>query len=201
MFTRHFRAWPGGCGDKKLGSNYGPTIRVQSRAIKKGYQQVLWLYGPDHQVTEVGTMNIFVFYLDEFGGENIHFPFIKTLFRYIFFSDKVLVTPSLSGLILPGVTRQSILQLCEQWKEFRVEQRTVTMGEIVKLQKSGRVSFSLIYLLSIFRIYMIYTSYLDSQHFVKIIKDKDIQPDDVFVVFVNCNVESLYAYSARNHQG
>lgn len=144
MFTRHFRAWPGGCGDKKLGSNYGPTIRVQSRAIKKGYQQVLWLYGPDHQVTEVGTMNIFVFYLDEFGGENVHFYLIKTLFTYLFFfADKVLVTPSLSGLILPGVTRQSILQLCEQWKEFRVEQRTVTMGEIVKLQKSGRVSFSL----------------------------------------------------------
>lgn len=114
------RAWPGGCGDKKLGSNYGPTIRVQNKALQKGLQQVLWLYGPDHQLTEVGTMNIFVFYQDEYGG-------------------KVLVTPPLSGLILPGVTRQSILQLSEQWKEFRVEQRVVTMSEIIHWQKSERL--------------------------------------------------------------
>lgn len=114
------RAWPGGCGDKKLGSNYGPTIRVQNKAIQKGRQQVLWLYGPDHQVTEVGTMNIFVFYQDEYG-------------------QKVLVTPPLTGLILPGVTRQSILQLCEQWKEFRIEQRVVTMADIISLQQSGRL--------------------------------------------------------------
>lgn len=62
------RAWPGGCGDKKLGSNYGPTIRVHNQALQRGRQQVLWLYGPDHQITEVGPMNIFVFYQDEFGG-------------------------------------------------------------------------------------------------------------------------------------
>ncbi|CAG9770259.1 unnamed protein product [Ceutorhynchus assimilis] len=114
------RAWPGGCGDKKLGSNYGPTIRVQKRALEKGRQQVLWLYGPDHQITEVGTMNIFVFYEDEFG-------------------ERVLATPPLNGLILPGVTRQSILQLCDQWKEFRIEQRAVTMSEIVQRSRSGKL--------------------------------------------------------------
>lgn len=53
---------------------------------------------------------------------------------------KVLATPPLNGLILPGVTRQSIIQLCEQWKEFRVEQRTITMADIISLEKSGRVS-------------------------------------------------------------
>ncbi|XP_066251328.1 branched-chain-amino-acid aminotransferase, cytosolic [Euwallacea similis] len=114
------RAWPGGCGDKKLGSNYGPTIRVHNQALQKGRQQVLWLYGPDHQVTEVGTMNVFVFYRNEFG-------------------EKVLVTPPLNGLILPGVTRQSIIQICEQWKEFRVEQRNITMGDILELCKSEKM--------------------------------------------------------------
>lgn len=51
-----------------MGSNYGPTIRVQRKALRKGCQQVLWLYGEDHQVTEVGTMNIFMFYVNERGG-------------------------------------------------------------------------------------------------------------------------------------
>ncbi|XP_050294258.1 branched-chain-amino-acid aminotransferase, cytosolic [Anthonomus grandis grandis] len=114
------RAWPGGCGDKKLGSNYGPTIRVQSKANQRGRQQVLWLYGPERQITEVGTMNIFIFYKDEYG-------------------NKVLATPPLNGLILPGVTRQSILQVCEQWKEFRIEQRIITMTDIIQLEKSGRL--------------------------------------------------------------
>ncbi|KAL1505297.1 hypothetical protein ABEB36_004892 [Hypothenemus hampei] len=114
------RAWPGGCGDKKLGSNYGPTIRVHNRAIQKGRQQVLWLYGPNHEITEMGTMNMFVAYRNEFG-------------------EKVLATPPLSGLILPGITRQSILQLCEQWKDVRVEQRTITMDDVIKWQKAGRL--------------------------------------------------------------
>lgn len=63
------RAWPGGCGDRKMGSNYGPTIRVQSKAMQRGRQQVLWLYGEDKQLTEVGTMNIFMFYINENGGK------------------------------------------------------------------------------------------------------------------------------------
>lgn len=62
------RSWPGGCGDRKMGSNYGPTIRVQSEANRRGRQQVLWLYGDDHQLTEVGTMNVFIFYINDNGG-------------------------------------------------------------------------------------------------------------------------------------
>lgn len=50
-------------------SNYGPTIYVQNEATKEDCQQVLWLYGDDHQITEVGTMNIFVFWKNEQGGE------------------------------------------------------------------------------------------------------------------------------------
>lgn len=69
---RFTRSWPGGCGDKKMGSNYGPTVRIQTHANRKGLQQVLWLYGPEHQVTEAGTMNIFMLYINDNGGKNIH---------------------------------------------------------------------------------------------------------------------------------
>nr|XP_010584829.1 branched-chain-amino-acid aminotransferase, mitochondrial isoform X3 [Loxodonta africana] len=46
------RAWIGGVGDYKLGGNYGPTVFVQQEAKKRGCEQVLWLCGPDHQLTE-----------------------------------------------------------------------------------------------------------------------------------------------------
>lgn len=65
---QYTRAWPGGVGDRKMGSNYAPTIHVQKEACQKGLQQVLWLYGPDHQLTEVGTMNIFLLFVNEQGG-------------------------------------------------------------------------------------------------------------------------------------
>lgn len=71
---QYTRAWPGGCGSYKVGSNYGPTIYVQKEAIEKGLQQVLWLYGEDNEVTEAGTMNIFMFFINDDGGEH-HFTF------------------------------------------------------------------------------------------------------------------------------
>lgn len=48
--------------------NYGPTIRTQKAAEEKGHQQVLWLFGEDQQLTEVGTMNLFVHWINEDGG-------------------------------------------------------------------------------------------------------------------------------------
>ena len=91
------RAWPGGCGDNKMGSNYGPTIKVQQNAVKEGCQQVLWLFGDDQQLTEVGTMNIFVYLINDR-------------------NERELITPPLEdGLILPGITRDSILTLCREW--------------------------------------------------------------------------------------
>lgn len=114
------RAWPGGCGDRKMGSNYGPTIRVQSKAVRKGCQQVLWLYGEDHQITEVGTMNIFMLYVNERG-------------------EKILATPHLNGLILPGVTRQSIIELVQEMGNIEIQQRTITMNELIRLQEENRI--------------------------------------------------------------
>lgn len=51
-----------------LFSNYGPTIAVQSEAVKRGCQQVLWLYGEQEEITEVGTMNLFIYMTNENGG-------------------------------------------------------------------------------------------------------------------------------------
>ncbi|KAL4703413.1 hypothetical protein ACJJTC_011202 [Scirpophaga incertulas] len=72
------RAFPGGVGNRKVGSNYGPTIETTSKASKLGHHQVLWLFGPDHQLTEVGAMNIFMVYVNENGG-NAHLHPIITL--------------------------------------------------------------------------------------------------------------------------
>ncbi|XP_068785444.1 branched-chain-amino-acid aminotransferase, mitochondrial-like isoform X4 [Struthio camelus] len=57
---RHARAWPGGTGHCKIGSNYGPTVAAQRAAAAQGCQQVLWLHGRRRLLTEVGTMNLFL---------------------------------------------------------------------------------------------------------------------------------------------
>ncbi|XP_065267604.1 branched-chain-amino-acid aminotransferase, cytosolic isoform X8 [Emys orbicularis] len=93
---KYVRAWKGGTGDCKLGGNYGSSIYAQREAMELGCQQVLWLYGEDHQITEVGTMNLFLYWENEDGEEE-------------------LATPPLDGIILPGVTRQSILELARKW--------------------------------------------------------------------------------------
>ncbi|XP_026277825.1 branched-chain-amino-acid aminotransferase, cytosolic [Frankliniella occidentalis] len=117
---QYTRAFPGGCGDRKMGSNYAPTIHVQHEANLRGYQQVLWLYGPEEQLTEVGTMNIFVLLINDEG-------------------ELELVTPNLDGLILPGVTRMSILELTRGWNEFKVSERKITMGEMIHSMNENRL--------------------------------------------------------------
>ncbi|MBN3315084.1 BCAT1 protein, partial [Atractosteus spatula] len=117
---RYVRAWRGGVGDCKMGGNYGPTIAVQNKAQRLGCQQVLWLYGEKEEITEVGTMNLFIYWDTEKG-------------------DRELVTPPLDGIILPGVTRQSLLDLAREWGEFGVSERTVTMSEFLRALEEGRV--------------------------------------------------------------
>ncbi|RUS80005.1 hypothetical protein EGW08_012239 [Elysia chlorotica] len=116
------RAWPGGSGMYKLGSNYAPTIAIQRYALKNNNcQQVLWLYGEDHQMTEVGTMNLFVYWINEDGEEE-------------------LLTPTLdSGLVLPGITRKSLLQITREWNEFKVSETEISMARFIKALNEGRV--------------------------------------------------------------
>ncbi|XP_053798751.1 branched-chain-amino-acid aminotransferase, cytosolic isoform X2 [Vidua macroura] len=117
---KYVRAWKGGTGDCKVGGNYGSALYAQQEALEFGCQQVLWLYGEDHQITEVGTMNLFLYWINE-DGEN------------------ELATPPLDGIILPGVTRQSILDLARDWGEFKVSERYITMSDLTAALEKSRV--------------------------------------------------------------
>ncbi|KAI0198191.1 branched-chain amino acid aminotransferase [Astrocystis sublimbata] len=118
------RAWPGGVGDKKLGANYAPCVLPQLEAASRGFQQNLWLFGPEQYVTEVGTMNLFVALRDAQSGQ------------------KELVTAPLDGTILEGVTRDSILALAreklapEGWK---ISERKITMQDLAEASSEGRL--------------------------------------------------------------
>ncbi|TKR82625.1 hypothetical protein L596_016317 [Steinernema carpocapsae] len=116
------RAAKGGVGDCKMGSNYGPTIQPGLEGMKEGAEQVLWL--SDERLTEVGAMNIFVYWLNENG-------------------EKELVTPPLDeGLILPGVTRDSLLTLGKEWSQelgLKVSERYPTMNDVKKAVDEGRM--------------------------------------------------------------
>ncbi|MBW1979771.1 MAG: branched-chain amino acid aminotransferase [Deltaproteobacteria bacterium] len=109
----YIRAAQGGVGETKTSGNYGPTLYVWRQASQKGYTQVLWLDAKERRyVEEVGTSNIFFVINDE------------------------LVTPPLSGTILPGVTRDSVLQLARRWG-IQVAERPISIQEVVEGCKSG----------------------------------------------------------------
>jgi len=117
----YVRAWPGGTGCNKVGGNYAAGIMPQQEAAKLGFTQILWLFGADYQVTEVGTMNMFVFWINENG-------------------DKELITaPLTDGTILPGVTRDSMLHLAREWNEFKVTEGKFTIHDVIKALKEERV--------------------------------------------------------------
>ncbi|KAI1347183.1 branched-chain amino acid aminotransferase [Xylaria sp. FL0043] len=118
------RAWPGGVGDKKLGANYAPCVLPQLEAASRGFQQNLWLFGPEQYVTEVGTMNLFVALRDKETGQ------------------KELLTHPLDGTILEGVTRDSILALAREKlapEGWRVSERKITMAALAEASAEGRL--------------------------------------------------------------
>ncbi|KAH9487163.1 Branched-chain-amino-acid aminotransferase, mitochondrial [Psilocybe cubensis] len=130
--TEYVRAAPGGTGAFKLGVNYAPGILPQRHAAAQGYSQNLWLHGPEHYLTEVGTMNMFVVFHKEGGGYE-------------------LVTPPLDGMILPGITRDSVLTLAREHAsgvkpvaglptDITVSERPVTMSEVKEASESGRLA-------------------------------------------------------------
>ena len=101
--TQVVRAWPLGFGDKKIGGNYGPTIKTQRKGVKNyKCDQVLWLL--HDYVTEVGTMNLLMYWKNEDGVDEV-------------------ITPPLDGTILPGVTRMSMLKILREWNEFKVSEK------------------------------------------------------------------------------
>ena len=97
------RAAKGGVGEAKTAGNYAASLMASEEAKRLGFTQVLWLDAAERRyVEEVGTMNIF------------------------FLMDDVLVTPALSGSILPGITRDSVIALARSW-DIRVEERAISI--------------------------------------------------------------------------
>lgn len=111
----YVRAVKGGIGEAKTGGNYVASLASQVKAHDEGYAQVLWLDGVHRKyIEEVGAMNIF------------------------FKINGTVVTPALNGSILPGVTRDSAIQLCKLWG-IPVEERRISVDEVVKTAESGEM--------------------------------------------------------------
>ncbi len=109
----YVRAVRGGIGYAKTGGNYAASLIAQQKAHDAGYSQVLWLDGVDRKyIEEVGAMNIF------------------------FKIDGKIVTPALNGSILPGITRNSVIELCKKWG-YTVEERKISVDELIEAQKNG----------------------------------------------------------------
>ncbi|OBZ79518.1 Branched-chain-amino-acid aminotransferase, cytosolic, partial [Grifola frondosa] len=140
--TEYTRATHGGIGAFKLGANYAAGVAAQKAAGKLGYVQNLWLHGPEHHITEVGTMNAFVVFKRPDGGMTSCLPDADRSH-----SDGTCYPP-LDGIILPGVTRDSVLALArnhasgkikipELTNKLVVSERPVTMKEVKDAAESG----------------------------------------------------------------
>ncbi|KAF4943364.1 hypothetical protein FSARC_14940 [Fusarium sarcochroum] len=117
------RAWVGGFGYAKVGANYGPSVMVLQEAVKRGYHQVLWLYGQDRQCTEAGGCNFFVVWRRKDG---------KT---------ELVTAPLDDKTILDGLTRRSCLELAKDrlGEEIEVTERNFTITEIAQAAAEGRL--------------------------------------------------------------
>ena len=129
------RAAPGGTGAAKCGGNYATSLVAQQEAIRRGYDQVVFLDAAERR------------WIEELGGMNIFFVF----------DDGSIQTPALTGTILPGITRDSILTLArdqglvvreeayslEQWRADAASGRLVesfACGTAAVVTPIGRVA-------------------------------------------------------------
>ena len=109
------RAVRGGTGYAKCGGNYAASTRAGERAAKAGYSQVLWLDGVERKyIEEVGAMNV--------------------MFRI---GDEI-VTPALTGSILPGITRKSCIEVLRA-EGYTVNERLLSVDELIAALESGEL--------------------------------------------------------------
>jgi len=90
--SAYTRAAPGGTGAAKCGGNYASSLVPTAEAFSRGHDQVLFLDAAEHR------------WIEELGGMNLFFVF----------ADGSIVTPPLSGTILPGITRDSLIALARE---------------------------------------------------------------------------------------
>ncbi len=118
LSTDYARAAKGGTGAAKCGGNYAASLLPQQKAQEQGCSQVLFLDPVEGR------------YLEELGGMNVFLVYGKT---------NTLVTPALSGSILEGITRESILQLARD-RGMNVEERQVSIDEWKDGVSSGQIT-------------------------------------------------------------
>ena len=113
--NNYVRAVKGGMGFTKTAGNYAASLKAQDEAKDKHFTQVLWLDGVERRfIEEVGTMNVFF----KINGE--------------------VVTPSLQGSILSGITRKSTIELIKSWG-IVVSERAIAIEEIVAAYDAGKL--------------------------------------------------------------
>lgn len=117
LSTEYVRACPGGTGAAKFGGNYAASLVAQAQAADNGCDQVVWLDAAERR------------YVEEMGGMNLFFVFGTG-------GSARLVTPELSGSLLPGITRDSLLQLATD-AGFAVEERKIDVDEWQKKAAAG----------------------------------------------------------------
>ena len=111
---KYIRAARGGTGYAKVGGNYGGGMRASQDAIKFQCKDVLWLDAAEHKyVEEIGTSNAF-----------------------FMIGDEVITAPLDSGTILPGITRNSVIQLLRSW-DVKVSERKLSIDEIEAAAADG----------------------------------------------------------------
>ena len=109
------RAVRGGTGYAKCGGNYAASNRAAERAEEQGYSQVLWLDGVERKyIEEVGAMNV------------------------MFKIDGEIVTPKLTGSILPGITRMSCIEVL-RGEGYTVSERLLSVDELTDAMRTGRL--------------------------------------------------------------
>jgi branched-chain amino acid aminotransferase len=114
--STYTRAAPGGTGAAKCGGNYAASLVPQAEAIERGHDQVVFLDAAEHK------------WIEELGGMNLYFAF----------DDGTLVTPPLTGTILPGITRDSLLQLARE-EGLTVKEERYSIDQWREDAASGRL--------------------------------------------------------------
>ncbi|WP_028510349.1 branched-chain amino acid aminotransferase [Ruminococcus sp. NK3A76] len=112
---KYVRAVRGGTGFAKTAANYAISLKGQDEAHNQDYEQVLWLDGVEQKyIEEVGSMNIF------------------------FVIDGEVITPELTGSVLPGITRKSALDVCKA-KGIKATERRITIQEVAEAYDAGKL--------------------------------------------------------------
>ena len=116
----YVRAAPGGTGFAKCAGNYAASLVAQKQAQGEGCDQVVWLDAVQRN------------YIEEMGGMNMFFVYQEN-------GETTIATPELTGTLLPGITRDSLLQLARELG-YRAEERKITVDEWRAAIKSGRMT-------------------------------------------------------------